>query len=493
MGGAFSSNVVNAIENVSNSIQTSSQATSNQKTTCLSSVHLNHCVISGNLEVQNICDVIATSNQILHQMTKSNLKSTIAQNLLQQAQSLVGAAGIGYASATNAANAFVNSYNAIINTVSAVSNQNALSVSQLDCNYSTINGNVMFGVTNSFNFLSQQMIQQQAVNDIVSNVTQTVSQTASATVEGLTGLIIALAILIVAIGYVLFRPVGMVLSNKFIMVTIITIVIAAILVTLFLLQAPPFFNPPTLCAPTAAGVGSCSGQDQCINPSKQSVAIVKPPLRYTYNIFGTGDVSLGQDPNNFTPGLLQLTISKFGGWTQQGFDNLQQYFSNPSLSATQAQPPPNPLVLNSSNQYVTNIPEWNIFVNQTGNVGRARFLLCKALEIDTTVYILPTEQCYVNGQVISPDPATCYQFIPSGPKPTDGGLINAIATGGSVTGMFGVCNTPTYRLQQFMKKGGVLIPIVLFIIIVLFLILYNRAPSSSAPTPSASEPAQEAK
>lgn len=492
MGGAFSSNVVNAIENVSNSIQTSSSGTSQQQNSCVLKIGIKHSTIHGNLDIKNICNVIATSEQIISQMSTSNLKSTVAQNLLQQAQSVVGAAGIGYASANNAANALVNSYNAIINTVTAISNQNATSITIFSCKDCYIDGNVVFGISNSTNFLSQQVLRQQAINDIVSNVTQTVSQSASATVQGLTGLIIALAILIVAIGYVLFRPVGMVLSNKFIMVTIITIVLAAILLTLFLLQAPPFFNPPTLCTPTQTGVGSCSGQDQCINPTKQSVAITAPPLRYTYDIIGAGDPTRGQNTADFKPGLLQMTIVKFGGWNQQGYESLQAYFKDPA-SATEGQPPPNPLFLNSSGNYVTNAPAWNTFMNQIGNAGRARFLLCKALDIDTTTYILPTEKCYVNGKTITPDPDTCYQFIPSGPMPVDGDLTRAITTGGSTTGMFGVCNSPTYRLQQFMKKGGVLIPIVLFIIIVLFLILYNRAPSSSAPTPSASEPAQEAK
>ena len=487
MGGAFSSNVVNAIENVSNSIQTASTGTSQQQNLCVTKIDINHCVINGNLDITSICDVVATSEQIISQMTTSNLKSTISQNLLQQAESLVGAAGIGYASASNAANAFVNSYNAIINTISAVSNQNASSFTSFNCNYGVINGNVMFDVTNSTNFLSQQVIKQQAINDIVSNVTQTVSQTASATVQGLTGLIIALAILLFAIGYVLFRPVGMILSNKFIMVTVITLLIITIIVVLFLLQLPPFFNPPTLCTPSPSGVGSCSGQDQCINPTKQNVAIIAPPLRYTYNIMGMGDPTLGEDPANFKPGLLQLVISKFGGWTQQGYTSLQQYFTTPTISATEGQPPPNPLVPipNTNPQtYATNAPGWNTFLAIQGNVGRARFLLCKALDIDTTVYILPTEKCYVNGQVISPNPDTCYQFVPSGPKPTDKDLTNAVATGGVVTGMFGVCNSPTYRLQAFMKSGGFLIPVGLFIAIILFLIFFNRAPSTPPPQSS---------
>ena len=488
MGGAFSSNVVNAIETVSNSIQTASGGTSQQQYLCSTRIDFNHVVINGPLNISSICDVVATSEQIISQMTSSNLKSTISQNLLQQAQSLVGAAGIGYASANNAANAFVNSYNAIINTVTAVSTQNASSFNTFTCNYCVLNGGVTFGVTNSANFLSQQLIRQQAINDIVSNVTQSVSQTASATVQGLTGLILALAILIIAIGYVLFRPIGMILTNKFIMVTIITLVILAILATLFLLQAPPLFNPPTLCTPSESGIGSCSGQTQCINPTKQTVAISAPPLRYTYNIIGIGDPTIGEDPANFKPGLLQLTISKFGGWTQQGYTALQQYFSNPSLSATEGQPPPNPLVPvpNTNPQaYATNAAAWNTFLGIQGNVGRARFLLCKALDIDTTVYILPTEKCYVNGQVISPNPDTCYQFTPSGPKPTDKDLVNAVATGGVVIGMFGVCNSPTYRLQAFMKSGGFLIPAGLFIVIVLFLIFYNRAPSPSTPAPTA--------
>jgi len=493
MGGAFSSNVVNAIENVANTIQTQSQASSQQQAQCVNQIQLNNCVIEGNLNIQTVCDVVATSTQIHDQITSSNLTSSIAQNVLQQAQSLVGALGIGFADASNMANAMINSTNSIITTMDTISNQNASSFTSFQCKDTVINGSVTLGINSSINFLSQQMIKQQSVNDIVSNVSQSVSQSASSTVQGLTGLILAVAILLFAIGYVLFRPIGMALGNKFIMVTLITIIIVAIIVALYLFQLPPFFNPPVTCTPLPTTAGSCNGQDSCLTPSSQKIAINGPPLRYAYDIIGQGDRTVpGQGSTQFKAGLLQMVIAKFGGWTQQGFTNLDQYFREPT-SGTEGNIPPNPLVLASTTPptYITNINQWNAYIAQPQNVGHSRFILCQALEIDTTIYILNTEKCYVNGKVIVPNASECYQFVPSGPFPTDRSLLTAVGTGGSVTGMFGVCNSPSYRIQTFMKKGGFLIPVGFFVVAMLFVLFYNNSPStpkssSSTPTPSSS-------
>jgi len=218
------------------------------------------------------------------------------------------------------------------------------------------------------------------------------------------------------------------------------------------------------------------------------VTINAPPLRYAYDIIGQGDCTIQGTCNNpnqppaFKAGLLQMTISKFGGWTPQAWTSLNQYFNN-SSSGSEGQPPPNPLALVPNSNppvYVTNASQWNAFLAFPQNIGRARFILCRALGIDTTVYILPTEKCYVNGQVINPDDS-CYQFVPSGPLPTDGDLITAVNTGGSVSGLFGVCSTPSYKLQTFMKYGGFLIPIGLFVADIFFILYFNKSSPDSLP------------
>src|SRR5687768_11641165 len=118
MGGSFSSNVANAVAEVTNEIQTEVSTNIQQGQGCADMVHIGqNCKVGGNFTWTDICRMYATATQVVTQVSNNNLKSSVAQKLLQKATSTVGAAGIGFASANNTTNVFVNSTNSIVNSM----------------------------------------------------------------------------------------------------------------------------------------------------------------------------------------------------------------------------------------------------------------------------------------------------------------------------------------------------------------------------------------
>lgn len=460
MGGAVSSNVASAITNVMNKIQNTASGSTNQGAECINEFKVNNCHISGGLNYEAACNIAATSNQIISLAAQNKLQSDIAQAVQQQATSLVGSLGIGFASATNVSNAFINSSSSIQNIATSIANQDATSINIIKLQNCDIEGGVDIGVQSDTKFLSTQAVQNNSVSDLTSNITQSVSQTASATVEGLTSFFIALAILIVAIGYVIFKPAGMILSNKIIMVTLIVVIFATLLITGYMLQWPPFFNPPTDCKMDA----DC-GSSQCINYQPQQIRLLAPPTRYAYNILGTDATTPGTGNGQAQPGLLQLVIMKNGGWTQAAYQTLASILAKYNNV-------PNLLKAGGVNNYITNYAGPSAWVDYaTGNAAYARFVLCDILGIDTSIYIFDTEYCKnKNGTIVSPPDSSCYKYVPDATPQT---LVTALTGGGLINGSFGQCNFPTYRIQSFMKPWGYIILSVISMGIIGFIIWYN--------------------
>ena len=455
MGASVSSNVVNAVSKVASQVQTDTTASSSQTASCVSKIKLNRCVVKGNLDVNSSCNVMETSNNILTQIAQNNLNSSISQKLAQEAASTVGTLGIGFADANNTANVFASSYDSIVNSVSSSALQNANSIFDFECRNGTIYGDVKLGVSSDQNFLSDQILKNDAVNKVVQNISQDVSQKATATVSGIAGFIIALAILLAAIGWVLFKPLEIAMSNKFLIITIIILAIVGIAVLMFLYSLPPFFNKPTTCISAQAIVGGCSGDSQCVSPSTQTIRILKPPMRYAFNIIGQGDTTV--DPgNSFVPGMLQMAIAYRGGWTQNTYNH---FASDPKFAGL-----PNPL-LQQGATYITNVEKWQPYINDDHNAANARFILATDLQMDTYSRMFDYEKCSVNGQVYSD--TTCYKFVPDVMPPD---LQLAVANGGTITGQFGSCNTPNYRLQKYFRIGGISLLVILLIVFVIVIL-----------------------
>lgn len=464
MGIGISQNIANAVTDVTNRIQSSSSADSTQLTSCTTLFEINRCKIEGDLNFKGICDVSATSQNVINKITTANLSNNISQDLLQTATSTVQALGLGIADATNVANAFIRNTNSIINTVSAQSYQNASSTTIFQCRDSPINGSLNFGVNTDVNFLSSQVLNLKETDQIVSSISQQVSQTASASVGGLLSLIFAIAVLLVAVGWVLFRPLQLAMGNRVLMIFIVLLLLMGIFFAMYYFKLPPFFNPPTYCLPIPTALGGCSGEVDCVDVQTRTIKLKTPPLRYSYDIIGQGDTSIGQSASNYTPGLLQMDIARRGGWNEVAYN----YFA----SSLVPQGVPNPLV-KSGLTYKTNVTEWQAFITNNNNAARARYLLCRDLGIDTYAYIYDNEPCFINGREIFPPNETCYRFIPDVPPPGNS-VASKVTSGGSLTGDIGVCNTPSHQLQSLGKIIGAILGGLLLLGVILFIIFYRK-------------------
>lgn len=464
MGIGISQNIANAVTEVTNSIQSSSSADSNQVGSCVQSFSLNRCVIEGDLNVNATCDITATSQNIINKISTANLSNNISQDLLQTATSTVQALGLGLADATNVANAFIKNTNAIINTVSAQSYQNASNTTIFECRDSVINGSATLGVNTDVNFLSTQVLNLKETDQIVSSISQQVSQTASASVGGLIGLIFAIAVLLVAVGWVLFRPLQLATGSRVLMVFIVILLLFGILGAMYYFKLPPLFNPPTYCLPIPTALGGCSGETDCVDVKTRTIKLKTPPLRYSYDIIGQGDTSIGQSASNYTPGLLQMDIARRGGWNEVAYNYFASSFVPQGL--------PNPLV-KSGLTYKTNVTEWQTFINNNDNAARARYLLCRDLGIDTYAYIYDNEPCFINGREVFPPDETCYRFIPDVPPPGNS-VASKVTSGGTLTGSIGVCNTPSHQIQSVSKIIGV-VGGLLLLGVILFVLFYRRS------------------
>ena len=459
MGAATSSNISEAIATVTNDIQNNTDEDSSQINKCKLDVELKNCNITRGLDVKDSCVVNGQSKQIITSINENNLNNDISQKLLQQAQSTVGSMGIGYASASNTSTALSNASTAISNSIATISKQNSDVDVVVKCENSEID-HIYLDISSRADFLSEQVIDSKETNVIVNNISQDITQKASATVEGLAGFLIALAILILAIGYVVFKPAGLLLNSKLFILLIVLGVITAIIVYMYIKKLPPFFNTPNSCVENS----SLGCNEKCVNITKKKIKVTSPPLRYAWDVVGNGDTSLGQNPSSFTPGLLQAVISKEGGWNESTFNS----FKNTVMSEYEF--PVNPLVKNDDDIYITNKHEW--MDHDKVECYDARFLLCRYLKIPLNVYQNLDEECFINGKLIPKEEfkTKCIKYTPETPAIN---CYDRITGPGVLEGLFGFCNTNSYKISSNVKKYWY-VSIVLLIIISFIILFVNK-------------------
>ena len=300
MGAAKSSNVADAVTNVANYVTQSTNANTTQVNTVSQNIDFRDCFV----KVKNDFDIIeaatisVANNQIIQAKQDANLQNNIQQQMLQQATSKVGAIGIGYSDASNAATEMVNSTNSVVNTINAVATQNSYNTQSFTCDRSYIEANnLVIDFSSSGNFLSNQTVKNDQVAKIVNDVSQTVQQKATATVEGIFGLLIAILIVVAVIIYSVLKP----LSSggvKFIIMIATVLLLVGIMVKMYISSSPPFFAPTEQCI--SGSIWSCQDSD-CINTKpNSSLRLKNPPLRFMYGVT-TSTKDLGN--------LLQMAIA----------------------------------------------------------------------------------------------------------------------------------------------------------------------------------------
>jgi len=301
MGAAQSSNVASAVQNVANYVDNSTVANSTQVNALSQKAKFRHCFVQAdeNFNIKSAANLAIKNSQISKALQNANITNDLQQTVLQEAMSKVGSLGIGYASASNSASMLVNSSNTITNAMSTTSNQYSDTSQTFDCDHSTIIArNINIDFSNTTDFLSSQVLDNSQVATVVNNISQTLTQKASATVEGLAGFLLALAVVIIAVGYTLAKPLTTG-GGKIIIVVIILVVILLVLSFMFIRKTPPFFNENNDCSPFSQ-IGGCNAD--CINVQTGVKKIDNCPLRY---IYGLKD----GDSSSSNANLLQIAIS----------------------------------------------------------------------------------------------------------------------------------------------------------------------------------------
>ena len=285
MGASKSKNVADAVTDVMNFVQNSTQADSSTVSNIENFITLNNCYIklTGDFSVTTQATVMQQSSQILVATQDSTVKNDIVQKMLQEATSKVGSLGIGYAEASNQFSMMCNVTNKIIQTMQASIKQLSTTYNGFSCNDSTIEAkNLNISFTNADSFVAEQTLDNQQTTDIINQITQESSQKASATVQGLAGFLIALALVIAAFGYAVAKPIAA--GSKSIMVPLIIVVMVLIFVWLYMVKCPPFFSDYIYVSVNNPQWGGDCSSDDLVEPQKKTVTIKEAPLRYNFPI-----------------------------------------------------------------------------------------------------------------------------------------------------------------------------------------------------------------
>ena len=289
MGAAVSSNTAQAIADVSNSIQNSTTASSDNIATQRQSILTNHCDIEvqGDINIKQTATIAATNKQFAQGMSNSDVKNNIQQKMMQEAMSTVGSMGIGYANASNSASMFSSSTNDVVNTVKTLSTQISNAFNSVTCTDSIIrarNINISQGL--SANFLSEQIVKSNNITKISNTISQVAQQKATAKVAGLAGFIIALAVLIIAIGWSFAKAASAGGIIKMVVAIGVIILLGIITGVMYLYKAPPFFNDSEICSMSFSyGTGDNKCTD-CVNTKSQELPLEQTPMKYLFSLTG---------------------------------------------------------------------------------------------------------------------------------------------------------------------------------------------------------------
>ena len=318
MGASQSSNVSEAVTNLTNFVSNSTSANTSQVIDVETNVKIKNCNIQlqGDLNARSTAKLRQTNTQIVNAQQDANLRNSIQQQALQQAQSKVGFLGIGYADAQNSSSELVNSSNTITNDMKASASQYSSVFNKFICDNSTIIAdNMDIGFYSDSDFLSSQTINNTQTARVVNNISQKVDQSAKATVEGLGALLIGFLAIIAVIVYGLGKPLSSG-SAKVAVVGICGFLTVGSVVYMFLQNTPPFFAKPQNCINgSAVGMGTGADTYECVDHKTQSIRIESPPPRYIYPVLPGESGLFGPGPGG---NLLQMAVAQAAGVNKSG-------------------------------------------------------------------------------------------------------------------------------------------------------------------------------
>lgn len=310
MGAAQSSNAAEAVANVSNFVNNSTTANSTAVSNVQKTINLSNCYIklAGDFDAKESATLAQKNTQIISAKQDTNVANNIQQQMLQQAQSTVGSLGIGYADASNSASEMVNDTNQIVNAMTVGCNQYSSVNQSFTCSGSTIiakNLNIEFD--SSSDFLSSQTLNNDQVANVVNDISQSIQQKATATVEGISGMLIMILLMIAVIIYVGMKPLSSGGAKVIVGVSLCFVFVGVILL-MYLRGTPPFFSSPSECINNSSiGMGGNDGNvPNCINHQDKKITLSSPPLKYIYGVTPTDTSQPGGN-------LVQMVIAATSG------------------------------------------------------------------------------------------------------------------------------------------------------------------------------------
>ena len=328
MGASVSKNTAEAMASVTNTVQNSTTVTNNAVTNQANNLDLNNCNVDvkNNINVKQYAEQVAKNKQIATGISNTDLQNNIQQTMMQQAMSSVGSMGVGYADANNSASMFSSSSNDVKNEVKTVAQNIVDSENTISCNDSVIranNINITQGLNNQY--VNDQVAKSDNITKISNTISQTAQQKATAKVAGLASFIIALAILIIALGWSFSEVAESIPGVRAIVIVIIIILFIVAIILFYMYKVPPLFNEPLQCSPNFSyGTGKNECSASCINATTQDVLLDHTPMKYIFSIVGDPPANSGT-----TGSLLNMVVS-----SQTSSDNLQ---INQGYTASNAQ------------------------------------------------------------------------------------------------------------------------------------------------------------
>jgi hypothetical protein len=306
MGAATSSNTAEAIADVASSISSMTSTTQSQINRAETKIKLFKCNFGKDVNIKEFSQFVAKNEQIVQAFQQSNVQNNIAQKMMQQAQSKVGALGVGFAQSSNYASTFASTTSDVTNSVFTQSSQGSFFSADIVCDGSTIKGDFNIDVNSSTDFWNKQGVKSSQITDIANTIDQDISQTAKSTVQGIAGALIGMLAIVAALIYAVGSPLAESISAfKIVIAMFILFGVLLLVVWLWLIDFSPFFSEMTTCATSGSLLKDTCSAVKCKNPTLQTINIKNPPLKYMYNILSKGA------PRSFSAyGMLNMMIYK---------------------------------------------------------------------------------------------------------------------------------------------------------------------------------------
>lgn len=296
MGAAQSSNVSDIASSLSNTIKNSTEVNSQQINKVKTDIDFKDCIVKSGAKIFIDLYTQSTlrSKQLAEVDNTNSLANTIAQEALQKAMSKIGSLGIGYANASNYCNMTSSINNDVINTISQTSTQINDNRSSFYCDGSEFisEDDFILSFTTIVNMYQHNILNNSNLNEIKNEVSQSIKQTASATVEGPAAALLALAVLIIAVGWSYSEVVTSEAGAAKPLITLAIVGIIGVLIFLAWYNSWwPFFNKLIPCSGSTQIGAPKSKCDNCINTKLQIIDVKNCPIKFNYPLFDKSVIS----------------------------------------------------------------------------------------------------------------------------------------------------------------------------------------------------------